>query len=341
MAERALKCPQCTGPLAPSRFGRSLVCTYCGSTVVLDEQMVPAARFREALRAWNSPTTHGYASWITVDGGHWALGPLLARGEISDVYPAERARRPTERVLVKILREAAEAARFDHEWEVLTELQRSAAPGAPTFAPLLPQPVARGTVAAGAFAGAKAMVLRRDPGFVHTFEAVRRALPGGIEPRASVWIWRRILEVLSFLHACGYVHGAVLPPHLLAERAEHGVRLVGYGAAGRPGERLAVVSPAQREIYPPDLLASRRLAPAADLAMSARAVTVLVGGDPATGEVPDAVPPALVALLRRVGSPPAGAAPGEDAWALREHLGEIARRAFGPPAFCPLVLPES
>jgi DNA-directed RNA polymerase subunit RPC12/RpoP len=100
MAERALKCPQCSAPLTVSRFARRAVCPYCGSTVVLDSRRtVPAARFREAHRVWNAPQTHGYTHWLTVGDGHWALETLAAHGEISDVYFARRARWPTERVV--------------------------------------------------------------------------------------------------------------------------------------------------------------------------------------------------------------------------------------------------
>jgi hypothetical protein len=118
---------------------------------------------------------------------------------------------------------------------VLAELQESDAPGAPSFTARLPQPILHGEVTGGSLPGAKVILLRWADGFVHTFEDVRRAYPRGIEPRPSIWIWRRILELLAFVHASGFVHGAVLPPHLLIEQGEHGVRLVGFRAADYAG----------------------------------------------------------------------------------------------------------
>lgn len=338
MVERVLKCPQCNAPLAPSRFAASTVCPYCGSTVVIDEQVVSAERFRKAYRAWSSPSHHGYTEWLTIDDSHWAPGSLVARGEISDVYFAQRARWPTERVLLKILRDPRHRPRFDNEWEVLQTLHRSDAPGAATLSPRLPQPVVCGPIRSGAHSGRRAMALLWKDGFVHTFEAVRQAYPGGIEPRASIWIWRRILEVLSFLHASGFVHGAVLPPHLLVEDNEHGVLVVGFGCAGPPGAPLSAVCTGCKPYYPADLLALRKLTPAVDLAMSARSVAVLLGGDPAGGEVPARVPAPLAALVRDVARQKTENTPRRDAWALRERLGELARELFGSPAFCPIVM---
>jgi hypothetical protein len=346
VAERALKCPQCNAPLpAVGRFARSVVCPFCNTTVLLDEQAISVARFREAFKSWNSPESHGFANWVSIGGeSHWALGEIVGRGEVADVYAAQRARWPTERALLKVLRDRRDAASFDHEWEVLAALREKSAAAAEGFAARLPQPIVHGDVSGGTLAGSRALVLRWADGFVHTFEDVWRAYPNGIEPRASVWIWRRILEVLSFLHAAGFVHGAVLPPHLLVETGEHGVRLVGFRVAAPPGARLAEVSAPFERFYPPALLAKRRLSPTADIAMSARSVAVLLGGNPANGEVPKSVPAPLAREIQRAatraeGSYAANAANTANAWALRERLGTLAREVFGTPTFCPLTLP--
>jgi predicted RNA-binding Zn-ribbon protein involved in translation (DUF1610 family) len=339
--EHVLKCPQCNGPLAPSRFARSIQCPYCGATVQIDEASVSAAQYREAFRSWNSPASHGYGTWLSIGDSHWAPGRLLAHGEISEVHEAKRARWPSERVVLKVLRDRRSLTAFDHEWDVLTELQGSGARGAEAFLPRLPQPVVRGDVDSGAWAGSRAMILRWAHGFEHTFEAVAREYPEGIEPRASVWAWRRILEALSFIHASGIVHAAVVPPHLIVQDGEHGVRLVGFGHADHMGRNLGVPAKDFETYYPAGLVASAPLSPAVDIAMSARSIAALLGGDPTTGEVPAAVPAPLAAVVRQVATVDPTAPLREDAWALRERLGTLATEVFGPPAFCPIRMPRS
>jgi serine/threonine protein kinase len=338
--EHVLKCPQCNGPLAPSRFARSVLCPYCGATVQIDEASVSAAAYREAFRAWNSPAAHGYGTWLSIGDSHWAPGRLLAQGEISEVYEAKRARWPTERVVLKILRNRSDLSAFDHEWDVLAELQRSGARGADAFIPRLPQPVVHGEVEAGVWTGSRAMVLRWAHGFDHSLEDVMRAHPTGIEARASVWVWRRTLETLSFIHASGVVHGAVIPPHLIVQEGDHGVRLVGFGHAGRAGQGLRARAKGFDGYYPAALAPSARLLPAADLAMSARSMAALLGGDPATGVVPGSVPAALGSVIRQVATLDTMAPLDVDAWSLRERLGTLAAETFGPPAFCPIPMPR-
>ncbi|PTL81384.1 serine/threonine-protein kinase [Vitiosangium sp. GDMCC 1.1324] len=339
MTERVLKCPQCNAPLAPSRFARSVICSFCGTTVLVDQTAVSAARFREAFQSWNLPSHLGYTSWWSIGDSHWAPGRLIARGEHSDVYLAERARWPTERVLLKVLREPGDAPLFQHEWDVLEQLQQSTANGAATFTTRLPQPVVRGVLREGPRAGAQAMALRWTSGFVHTFEAVRNAYPAGIDPRVSIWMWRRILETLSFIHSTGLVHGAVLPQHLLVQHGEHGVRLVGFSCTDLAGARLSTVSSRFEDFYPTRLLGSKTLTPSVDLVMSARCIIAVLGGEPSRGSVPGSVPGPLAALLRRVASAEGLDESQGGAWTLREQVGEVGSAVFGRPSFHPLVMP--
>ncbi len=338
MEQHAVMCPQCGAPLAPHRFARSIVCSHCGATVRLDESSVSASRFHEAFRVWNSPESYSLPSWVTVGDRNWALGEFIAHGEISDVYAGRRARWPTELVLLKLLRDCDDVALLINEWTSLQTLQQSDAPGADTFTMLLPQPVIHGDAAAGPFAGRRVSVFRWVSGFRYTVDQVLRVYPQGIPPRASIWVWRRILEVLSFIHASGMAHGAVVPAHLLVQENEHGMRLVGYGRAGRLGQKSPSPPHEWESFYPQPAQSWSTLTTQLDLVMSARCIVALLGGNPATATLPATVPGPLAEIVRRFAlSGPA--AESARAWDLREELGQIATQVFGPPQFCPIVMP--
>ena len=313
-----------------------------GRRFKLDEASVSAAIFHEAFRVWNSPKSYQISSWISIGNRHWALEKLIAQGELADVYTARLARWPTELVIVKILRDRQDAELFDNEWNALQALQKSDAPGADTFTRLIPQPVVHGDITAGSFAGRRVSIFRWASGFYHTFDEVIRAYPGGIAPRASIWVWRRILEVLSFIHASGMAHGAVIPANLLVQENDHGVRLVGYSLAGQLNEKLGAVSPASAAFYPKPAQSWSTLTPQLDLVLSARCIAALLGGDPETASLPGTVPARLAEIVRRIAlSAPGGAGcmAGQNAWAIREELGQIAQEVFGPPRFIPIKMP--
>jgi hypothetical protein len=243
-------------------------------------------------------------------------------------------------VILKLLRDRQYTALFDNEWEVLQVLQRSDAPGSDTFTLLIPQPIIHGDITTGVHAGKRANIFRWTSGFHHTFDEVLQVYPQGIPPRASIWIWRRILEVLSFIHNSRIVHGAVLPSHLLVQENEHGVRLVGYSAASPFGEKLRTISHRYESFYPKSVRSHSSLTAQLDLTMSARCIVALLGGDPETGSLPRTVPPRLARLVQQIALTEPGDSVREDAWSLREELGIIASEVFGSPQFIPIVMPS-
>jgi hypothetical protein len=309
-----------------------VTCAYCNSVVELDAGVVQAQRFRAAYAASNDGDVGG--DMVRVGGERWAVLRFVAHGEIADVYQVRRVRPPGELGLLKRLRDEADRPMLEQEWSVLQELLASDAPGAAAIVPRLTQPIARGTAEGGPRSGSTAVVLRWAHGFEHTLEDLRAAFPGGLDPRQGVWMWRRVLETLAFVHAAGFVHGAVLPQHLLVERGEHGLRLVGFGCAGRAGAELAALVANHETLYPQELRGGGDVQPHHDLVMSARTLAWTLGAD-AKGVLPAAVPAKLARLLDDCGN---GQYKGS-ARQLQEHLGVLARELFGAPSFHPVVLP--
>jgi hypothetical protein len=72
--------------------------------------------------------------------------------------------------------------------------------------------------------------------------------------------------------------------------------------------------------------------------MSARSIVALLGGDPATVSLPATVPAPLTDVLQRVARIEPTGKSHEDAWSIREELGEIANQVYGPPQFIPIVM---
>jgi hypothetical protein len=103
------------------------------------------------------------------------------------------------------------------------------------------------------------------------------------------------------------------------------VFVLGFSAAGAAGSPLPFRDTAWRALYAAD-----RLTPGGDIAMSARTIAWLLGGDPATGDA--SVPDAYRRILREAAS---GAL--TDAWSLRARLDDVARASFWPPSFHPLA----
>lgn len=334
--ERAILCPQCNSPLTAHPFARSTICAFCGTTVFFDEEPISASGFHDAYLAWNLPDRYGIRNWCSIDDRHWSIEKLIGQGEISDVFTGRLARWPSELVVIKVLRDESNADRFENDWTIVNTLMKSKVNGAEFYSSLLPQPVLHGKIAAGSFTGKQTSIYRWQSGFKYTLADVMQVYPEGVEPRKIIWVWRRILEMLNFIHLSGYFHGSVTPENLLIQENDHGVRLVGYSQAGKISdtEKRPLGSIVAR------ISGSERLSRQMDLIMSARCMVALLGGDVKTGQLSAAVPQQLARVVQRLVSADEISARGEDAWRIREELGRIADEVYGPPVFCPINLPK-
>ena len=310
MNERVSKCPQCHAPLEHSRFARQVTCSFCRAQVNLDPSVVSASKYRKALEAWNAPAEQGFANAWTLGGTSWTAQRVLAEGDRYRIYLVDRARLPRERAVLRVaLRETGVVERTVATLKTL----RNATPEG--MARVIPELLGHGLLEGGPHPGAEGFVVRFRSHFRYPLTAVRAAFPQGVEPRVALWAWRRVLESLALIHRAGFVHGAVLPAHVILEENDHGAMLVGFSS-------LRPLGAARAE---------------ADLIASARMIAYALGGD-ASGSVPASVPRPLAALLRKVAGGELGE-DGADAWTLRETLGAVSREAFGAPSFNPLRMP--
>lgn len=313
MAWVALTCPQCGAPLPRVALWRSVNCGSCGALINKTESVVTRDSFRQALKRARQES----ASSGTVACGEDRYHVLerLGAGEISQVYLANRITSLPLLVTLKISSAPVAASLYAREAEVAQALQDLNGDGAGSyFSKLLPEAIAHGAVEGNQ--GKQALVLRHPSGFWGSLAALNERFAAGLDARHAVWIWRRLLEILHFIHKHGWTHGDVRPEHALVHLQNHGVRLIGWAAA-RNG------AGAKDQ--------------AADLCRSARVVQVLLCGNSSSGAIPDGVPTGLAQLVTK-------AAADEDfcrtqgAAGLDALLQAEARTAFGPPAFLPLSI---
>ena len=315
MAWVAVTCPQCSAPLPRIAIWRSVKCPSCGALITRTEELVRRDTFRQALLRARQDTGF-FGGDLQCCGERYQLIQLLGSGEISQVYVGRRLGTLPFLATIKVSSASVAAAYYAREALLLRELQAlfNTAAGA-SFSQLLPEVVAEGA-AEGSHPGQRALVLRHPYGYWGSLAALNERFAQGLDPRHVVWIWRRILAALSFIHTQGWAHGDVRPEHALVHLQDHGVRLIGWGSAKKgasSGDK------------------------AADLRRSARLILVLLSGTAGAGALPSHVPGGLAQLVTQAAQDDKFCR-SHPAEALDAMLQAQARAAFGPPAFLPLTI---
>ena len=210
------QCSNCNGPLGPVT-GSLVTCPYCASEFDA-----------KPLKGYRIPSERPYPHPPTV--GEFRVGNLrfrvqgrLGRGQHSDAYLALRDTALTELVVLKVGRRGAGDG-LQREWSALHQVRaRNEFLRHMTAAPVaISEDQSRVTA-----------VYRWRPGFSFTFLDAQREYPQGVDPRAAVWMWNRILDQLNCLEEIGWSHGALTPEHLLLHPRDHGVALCGWSETTR------------------------------------------------------------------------------------------------------------
>lgn len=283
---------------------------------------------------------------LTVAGREYLIEGRVGQGDRSDIFRAFWNHEPTQMVVLKICRALDESDLMKREALNLKAIQASDDPAAYFFSRILPNVIDTGTIVGPDGLERPVTVLHDLNLFDWTLENVIQEYPEGVDPRAMVWMWKRILTILAFTHRTGFVHGAILPGHVLLHAEHHAAMLLDWAAAVRyrgGKERIEIVSDGYDAYYPPEVFSKEAPTPETDIAMSARCMIAVLGGDPKTGELPDSVPPTIRDVLRlhaRCGKP-GKARRFDDALALEKAFSKIAENLYGDPKFVEFLMPRS
>ncbi|HEU4375476.1 MAG TPA: protein kinase family protein [Telluria sp.] len=273
-------------------------------------RVVEATRFHEAYQracAAVGPT-------IRLGGARYRVLTQISAGANARLMLADRINACGERVVLKLAQESSPAGRLLRESKVLDDLQDDSAPGAAYFTQRLPQAIAYGIAEEADGRSGEALVLRNPSGFWGSLADVHANYPDGIDARHVVWMWRRTLDVLAYVHAAGWTHGAIYPDHLLVHPGDHGILIIGWAGAQR--------------------VDSGNAAFARDLVRAAWSMRALLcaSGCHAVPALPESVPAPLAALLLRASEDLAWSA-AVGARGMADELVSAAAAAFGAPKF--------
>jgi len=256
---------------------------------------------------------------FTTKRAAYRVGGPVAAGDIAELSAIDG-----DAALLKLPREPGDNDLLRAEAAALTALASDADPRFRAYAPRLLESF---THEDADRVRRTANVITRQRGFVSLAE-VHAAYPAGLDPRDVAWMWRRLLTGLGWAHRAGLVHGAVLPEHVLVHPGEHGLVLVDWCYAVRPGATIPALVARHRAAYPPEVPARRPATAATDIFMAAGLMLRLIRDPP--------VPLRRFARGCRYDEPRMRP---QDAWRLLAEFDELLDDLYGPRRFRPFAMP--
>lgn len=187
-------------------------------------------------------------------------------------------------------------------------------------------------------------VFTRLPGYEKgwfTLEEIRKAYPAGVSTRVMCFIWNRIFEGLTFVHAAGIVHCAITPNHVLIHAKEHCGNILDWTASCRmkEGDKVPYLDECYGEYFSEELRDPLGLPTAGtDVYMSAWCMVYILGGNPKERFIPDTVEEPIREFLNKCLQPKRKLRPHSAVSAYKEFH-QIAMSLFGKRKFVELAMP--
>ncbi len=223
----------------------------------------------------------------------YTLNTVLAEGDVASIYLAQTQNK--EQVVCKVALDPQDNDLVEHEAEILRRLAQTEHKKFLMFVPRLLNSFdfreqTTWTVR-------RVNVLSYMSGF-YTAKQIHDVYPNGIDPKDMAWIWRRLLMAMAVGHQMDVIHGAILPEHVLVHPDGHGLILIDWCYGIRVGEKVSAISSPYQAWYPKEVLAKAEAGCGVDIAMAARVMVYLLGGDVSTGALPNTIDKKFHAYFR-------------------------------------------
>ncbi|NNH71604.1 hypothetical protein HLB23_17305 [Nocardia uniformis] len=223
------------------------------------------SRLAELYQQWQELGDNAFEVTGTVD--RYRVGAPHARGSVADLHLSATAR------IVKIPRRATANRLLAAERNALRDIATVGRdhPWLRPYFPDLVDTVDHVDTASDEPRTVNVLDALTD-GFV-TLDEIRTAYSQGLDPRDYAWMHRRLLRCLAGAALAGWVHTAITPANVLIHPRQHGVVLVGWSFATRPGRPAAATLGAID--YPPEIRDAVR--PQTDIHLAHRLMLTMLG----------------------------------------------------------------
>ena len=168
--------------------------------------------------------------------------------------------------------------------------------------------------------------------------SIREKYTEGVPQRHIIWMFRRALSLLGYVHSKGIIHGNIEPAHIMVRPKDHNVYLIDWCySIWKPKATGQGFKCLNEEYSPPEVAAKKPPIPASDLFSLGKSMIYLLGGDIKTNEMPSSVDERIQRFIRFFVKESA-IQRAQDAWEMYHELDKLRKEVFGPHQFVEFIM---
>jgi serine/threonine protein kinase len=159
-----------------------------------------------------------------------------------------------------------------------------------------------------------------------------RQYPQGIPAEHVMWMLERLLSVVGYLHSQNIVHGNLKPEHIVINRDNHNVSILGFSFCITEANKKTAHYRIVNDVYtPPEVNESAQVLPNADIYAIGKLAILMLGGRVSNNALPVKIDGRVRAFIRHMVDDSRNRP--NDAWQLWDELITLRTKVYGAARF--------
>lgn len=154
---------------------------------------------------------------------------------------------------------------------------------------------------------------------------IMKLYPEGLDPRHIIWIWKRLLMTLGFVHKEKIIHGCINPDNILINPVDHSVILIDWCYSVTSGSPLKLIDAKYKGYYIKKVFDKQGTSEKLDLYMVAKTISEIVD----MSKCPKTMYNTIKSALYNEGT-------YDNAWKMYDIIDDLASHLYGAGTFVEL-----
>lgn len=158
---------------------------------------------------------------------------------------------------------------------------------------------------------------------------IKEKYPDGLDPRHIIWIWKRLLMTLGFVHKENIVHGCINLDNILVNPINHSVMIIDWCYSVTSGSPLVLIDEKYTGYYTKDVFDKHNVTSSLDIYMVAKCIEDIINIDNCPKTMYNTIKSGLIVNKSMQ---------YKDAWEMYDLISDLGSHLYGKSKFIELVM---
>lgn len=158
---------------------------------------------------------------------------------------------------------------------------------------------------------------------------IKEKYPNGLDPRHIIWIWKRLLMTLGFVHNANIIHGCINLDNILINPANHSIMIIDWCYSVNTGSPLVLIDEKYTRYYTKYVFDKQSVSESLDIYMTTKCIEDIINIDNCPKTMYNTIKSGLIINKSMQ---------YKDAWKMYDLISDLGSHLYGKSKFIELEM---